>query len=116
MKKRKHVKRWLWLLAGVAAIAVIVWALWPRPVEIETTRAERGALAATVSGEGRTRVIQLYVVASPVDGELERVALQTEIPSNRPRRSRGSGRSRHGRSIPALAPMPQPPPISRAPQ
>ena len=80
MNKRKHVKRWLWLLAGFAAIAGIVWALWPRPVEVETTRAERGPLAATVRGEGRTQVTQLYVIASPVDGELERVALQTGDP------------------------------------
>lgn len=80
MKKRKHVKRWLWLLVGVAAIAGIVWTLWPKPVEVETTRAERGPLAATVSGEGRTQVTQLYVVASPVDGELERIALQTGDP------------------------------------
>ncbi len=36
----------------------------------------RGPLVATVSGEGRTRVKDLYVVAAPVDGQLERVSVQ----------------------------------------
>ena len=80
MNKRSHSGRWLWLAAAIAVVAAIAWALWPKPVEVETTRASRGPLAATVSGDGRTRVKQLYVVASPVDGELERIALQAGDP------------------------------------
>ena len=75
MSKRKH-KRWLWLIPAVAVGAGLAWALWPRPIEVETVEVARGPLAATVSGDGRTRVMQLYVVASPVDGELERIALR----------------------------------------
>ncbi len=80
MKKRKHVKRWIWLGIAIAVVASIVWVLWPKAIEVETTRAERGPLAATVSGDGRARVKQLYVVASPIDGELERIALQAGDP------------------------------------
>jgi HlyD family secretion protein len=80
MKKRRHLKRWLWSIPAFAVVAGIVWALWPKPIEVETIRAERGPLAASVSGEGRTRVKQLYVVASPVDGELERISLQPGDP------------------------------------
>jgi HlyD family secretion protein len=58
-------------------VAGIAWALWPKPVEVETVRAECGPLEASVrSLDGRARVEQLYVVSSPVDGELERVALR----------------------------------------
>ena len=78
MKKPRHRTRWLWLLIALAAVGGIVWALWPKPLETETARAERGPLSATVASvDGRTRVKQLYVVSSPVDGELERIALQT---------------------------------------
>ena len=80
MKKRRHIKRWLWLIPAFTVAGGIVWVLWPKPIEVETVRAERGPLAATVSGEGRTRVKQLYVVASPVDGELERISLQAGDP------------------------------------
>ena len=77
MKKRKHLTGWLWLAAALVAVGGIVWALWPKPFEIETTRAERGRLVATANSiDGRTRVKQLDVVASPVDGELERIALK----------------------------------------
>ena len=81
MKKPRHLTRWLWLLVALAALAGITWALWPKPVEVETVRADRGPLAATVSSvDGRTRVKQLYVVSSPVDGELERIALKAGDP------------------------------------
>ncbi len=80
MKNRKQGKRALWLLAAIAVMAGIIWTLWPRPLAVDTRRAQRGPLAATVSGDGRTRVKQLFVVASPVDGELERIALQAGDP------------------------------------
>ena len=80
MKKRSHLRRWSWVVLGAALIAGIVWALWPKPVVVETARAVRGPLSATVSGEGRTRVTQLYVVTSPVDGDLERIALKAGAP------------------------------------
>lgn len=80
MPVRKNRKRWPWLIAAMAAVGGVAWALWPKPLEVETARAERGPLAETVSGDGRTRVRQLFVVATPVDGELERIALQAGDP------------------------------------
>lgn len=76
MKRRRPLERWLWSVPALALVAGIAWAIWPKPIDVETVRAERGPVAATVRGEGRTRVKQLYVVASPVDGELERLSLQ----------------------------------------
>lgn len=77
MKQRNHLTRWLWLAAVLALTAGIVWALWPKPIEVESVRVDRGPLAATAASiDGHTRVKQLFVVASPVDGELERIVLQ----------------------------------------
>jgi HlyD family secretion protein len=59
------------LLLGAAA-----WGLWPKPVVIETGEVSRGALTVFVSEEGKTRVRNRYVVASPVAGVMHRVKLK----------------------------------------
>ena len=61
-------------IIAVALLIVFVVALLPRPVLVEVATVTRGPLTATVTAEGRTRVKDLYVVAAPVDGELERIA------------------------------------------
>jgi len=65
--------RWLPYAAGLALIVAIGFGLRPRPATVETARAVAGALRATVSEEGKTRIKQRYVVASPVTGQLRRV-------------------------------------------
>lgn len=76
-----RVSRRIWWVAGVVlSAAVAVVALRPRPIAVETARATRGPFAATVIAEGRTRVKALYVVATPVDGELERISLEAGDP------------------------------------
>ncbi|HEX9295048.1 MAG TPA: HlyD family efflux transporter periplasmic adaptor subunit [Polyangiaceae bacterium] len=76
MKRAGQVKAALW--AGVALVLAlaVAWALRPQPVPAAVAVVTRGPLVATVSGEGRTRVKDLYVVAAPVDGQLERVRVQ----------------------------------------
>jgi HlyD family secretion protein len=72
----RHVGRATAVAAAMAIVAATVWALRPAPTAVETAIATRGALTATVVAEGRTRVKNLYVVAAPVDGDLERIAPQ----------------------------------------
>ena len=65
---------------GVAAIAVIsvgllVWGFWPRPVLVETVAVKRAPMTVTVEEEGRTRVIDRFIVSAPVDGVACRVQL-----------------------------------------
>jgi HlyD family secretion protein len=76
MRGRKTLRRIFWSAVALGAVAAIVWALRPRPVEVEIVTAARGSLAATVSGEGKTRVIDLFDVAAPVDGQLVRITVQ----------------------------------------
>jgi HlyD family secretion protein len=61
-------------IVAVGLVTALVVALRPRPVLVEVATVTRGPLTATVTAEGRTRVRDLYVVAAPVDGELERIA------------------------------------------
>ena len=58
---------------GVVVIAGVTAALRPEAVEVETAEVRRGPLRVTVDAEGRTRVRDRYVIASPVTGRLERL-------------------------------------------
>jgi HlyD family secretion protein len=60
----------------LAISAGVAWVLRPRPVGVDTALVERGTLQATVTAEGKTRVKDLFTVAAPVDGELERITLK----------------------------------------
>ena len=67
------------LIRAAAAIAVlggVAWLMRPQPVLVDTATAVRSPLTATVTAEGKIRVKNLFVVAAPVDGELDRIALR----------------------------------------
>ena len=62
-------------LIAVLIIALLVWGFWPQPVLVEAVEVKRAALSVTIEEEGRTRVINRYVIAAPVDGVACRVDL-----------------------------------------
>lgn len=61
---------------AILLLGLIVAGLWPKPLTIETTHVTTGPLRATVNEEGRTRIRQRFVVASPVAGQLRRIELK----------------------------------------
>lgn len=63
------------IVAGVIVVLIYL-ALRPEPVQVETARAEKGAMNVTVDGEGKTRVLDRYIVAAPVTGKLSRIKLE----------------------------------------
>ena len=69
-------RRWLPWAAGLGLLVILGLGLRPRPAPVETARAAFGPLRATVSEEGKTRIRQRYVVASPVAGQLRRIPLK----------------------------------------
>src|SRR5512140_349393 len=60
----------------VTTAALVIWALIPRPVPVETAAVTKGKFVATVDEDGRTRVRERYVVAAPLAGRLTRVRLK----------------------------------------
>lgn len=64
------------LAGGVALVALLAWAFAPRPVTVETARADRGLFEITIDEEGRTALRDRYVVSAPLAGRLARIALQ----------------------------------------
>jgi len=73
----KTLIRWVVIgLLAVAAVALVVFLFWPRPVDVDAAAVRRGPIADVVADQGTARVRQAYVVSSPVGGQLERVNLE----------------------------------------
>ena len=73
--------RVLVLTAGIGGL--LIFALWPAPVEVDMATVSRGPLMVTVDEEGRTRVRDRFVVSAPVAGRVLRIELE---PGDRVRR------------------------------
>jgi HlyD family secretion protein len=69
----RHTRRWIPYVGAVLLLGLIVAGLWPRPVPVETARASRGILRATVNEEGKTRIKQRYLISAPLTGQLRRI-------------------------------------------
>ncbi|MCA9132130.1 MAG: efflux RND transporter periplasmic adaptor subunit [Planctomycetales bacterium] len=66
------------LIGGTLATALLlvgVFAMFPKPVEVEYAIATRGPLEVTVSEDGKTRIREKYIVSAPVAGRLSRIEL-----------------------------------------
>ena len=69
------------LLTGGALVAgALVWAFRPQPIAVDLSQVTRGDLRVTIDEEGMTRVRDRYVVAAPVAGRLQRIALRPGDP------------------------------------
>lgn len=73
-------RRIIAILLALAVLAAFAWALWPRPLAVETVAIARGALEVTVEAEGRARIRDVYRVSAPIAGQLARVELQAGDP------------------------------------
>jgi HlyD family secretion protein len=73
------VKRWfkriVYILVGLALLGLLIWAFVPEPVDVDVARVDRGLLQITVDEEGKTRIRERYVIASPLEGQMGRVKL-----------------------------------------
>ena len=64
------------LVFAAAVIAALVWGFMPKPVLVETQSAVRATLQVTVEEEGKTRVVDRFVVSAPTSGFARRVKLK----------------------------------------
>lgn len=65
---------------GIAIVLLLAWGFWPQPVMVEAQAAKHAPLTITIEEEGRTRVIDRYIIAAPVDGVTCRVELNVGDP------------------------------------
>lgn len=68
-----------YILIALGILVIVAWVIVATSdpgLEVEAAQVARGPLEVTVTEEGRTRVRERYVVAAPVTGRLERIALE----------------------------------------
>lgn len=63
------------LTFALLVIAALTFGFMPRPILVDTAVVGRGPLVVTVEEEGRTRVIDRYVLSAPVAGFARRIEL-----------------------------------------
>ncbi|MFT4176392.1 MAG: HlyD family efflux transporter periplasmic adaptor subunit [Luteolibacter sp.] len=73
-------RRLLPWLGGALLVLLILWGLWPKPVIVETAVVKEGPLTVRVAEEGKTRVRDRYVIATPAAGTMRRVTLKPGDP------------------------------------
>ncbi|WP_395647895.1 efflux RND transporter periplasmic adaptor subunit [Terricaulis sp.] len=68
--------QWFWIAAAAAVTIFFVWMTWPNAAPVEAALIDRGPVVQEVSDEGRTRIHDVFVIAAPLAGKLERVELE----------------------------------------
>lgn len=63
-------------LLGLALAGGLVYGFTPRAVAVDVTPVKNGPLAVTIEEEGKTRVMERYVVSAPMSGYARRIDLQ----------------------------------------
>lgn len=64
------------LLLGLVVAAGLIYGFLPRPVPVDIAAAARGPMTVTVEEEGKTRVMDRYVIAAPMSGYARRIDLK----------------------------------------
>ncbi|MEA3348592.1 MAG: HlyD family efflux transporter periplasmic adaptor subunit [Pseudomonadota bacterium] len=61
------------LLVGGALIAALVYGFRPQPVRVDMVVVKSGPLTVTIAEEGRTRVIDRYIISAPITAMMARI-------------------------------------------
>lgn len=63
-------------LLALAVAGAIAYGFMPRPVAVDVAQAAQGPMVVTVEEEGKTRVMERYVVSAPMAGYARRIDLK----------------------------------------
>ena len=69
----KKIKLIIKIIFVSVALGLLVFAFLPEPVKVDIIKVQKGNLLVTLEGEGKTRIHDIYVVSSPVDGRVTRI-------------------------------------------
>jgi HlyD family secretion protein len=73
-------RRLMMLLVLLTVIAGLAWALWPRPLPVETAVIENRDIVVTVEEEGKSRIREIFTVSAPIGGQTLRIDLHAGDP------------------------------------
>lgn len=74
-KLRTWVNRIVGGLVGLSIVGGMVWSFLPKPLPVDMGKTSKGSLVVTVDEDGKTRVVERYIISAPLSGTLGRVAL-----------------------------------------
>ena len=77
---RVMARRVVLALFGVVVLVGMVWAFLPKPVPVEVAATVQGPLDVVIEEDGKTRVIDRYIVSAPVGGRIPRIHLRPGDP------------------------------------
>ena len=69
-------KRLIMWISMLVLLALLAWGFMPKPVGVDVREVSLGRLSVTVTEEGKTRVIDRYIISAPVAGYARRVELE----------------------------------------
>lgn len=72
---KRNLRKLLLLAGGAAIVLFLVLAFRPAALEVDTAAVQRGPLQETLEQEGKTRMHDSFVLASPVSGRLKRIEI-----------------------------------------
>ncbi len=76
-------RRILLLAVAAAVLAAVGYGFMPRPVAVETVPVTAGPLSVSIEEEGKTRVVDRFVISAPVAGYARRIGLKVGDPVRR---------------------------------
>ncbi|NOT71359.1 MAG: HlyD family efflux transporter periplasmic adaptor subunit [Hyphomicrobium sp.] len=62
------------VVAGMAG--ALLWALLPKPIDVDIATVSRAPLRVTIDDEGKTRIRDVYVITAPIAGTVRRTPLK----------------------------------------
>jgi HlyD family secretion protein len=65
-----------WAMGVMLVLALLVWAFVPQATEVELASVTEGRFERTVQEDGKTRLRERYVVATPLTGRVDRIVLK----------------------------------------
>jgi len=71
--KAKNVKLVIKIMLVATISGLLVFAFIPEAVKVDMVLVEKGNILITLDGEGKTRIHDIYVVSTPVDGRVTRI-------------------------------------------
>ncbi|MCP3673800.1 MAG: HlyD family efflux transporter periplasmic adaptor subunit [Gammaproteobacteria bacterium] len=69
----KQSKFILKIILSLGAISLLIYAFIPERVKVDIIEVTKGDLLITMEGEGKTRIHDIYVVSTPIDGRITRI-------------------------------------------
>ena len=74
-----NISKKTWIYGGTAlalTAGLLWWAFAPRPVEVEVAELGQGLFETAIEEDGKTRLIDRYLVSAPLSGQLSRISLR----------------------------------------